>query len=281
MDISVIREFATNLANKVRYAVYDPKAEEFAKKQEIQKKEKENENEKNKDQNDKQKIKNTTESLQTENINDSIIEGQDIDSDEFSFKRVFKSFWFYFKHFITIGIGIAIVLLMASIVSNGLIMSNYVIRILGFAFVLLITYFLPIVVYIFFIFFAGNALYSYIYNTVLRDKSLNPRRYMPYIYALLPISTRQYDSTFMKLIMYPFTYPKTELSHKYLLSEINNYEVALKQAVNGFDNYMKGPGVASNVAEVHNMLIKMHEIIKPQQKVQEIPIAKLVQPPTK
>lgn len=229
----------TNLTNKIKYkvhkAAYDPNANKFAQKEAEKEKEK-------KEEKKEEKAKTTD----TDNG----------DPNKFSIKRVVKRIGTQTSSIIQKCIIPFIALMLAMIVTNDMIIYSVPIRIIFFIFTLLICIFVPPMLGLLSIFYILKGGYSYYVNHMTdRPK----QEIMPTIYALLPITTYKPSSSLGSFIMYPFTYPKTELGAEQLPKTMKHYWQDLLESFKDLDKVKNLPIFAKGLHQIQKDLSELHE----------------------
>jgi hypothetical protein len=240
-------DFINNLKNKIVYkahmAVYDPSANQYAK--DISEQTAQVSANDNTKQSDVQPTVDTTDSESDPN---------------FSYKRVIKKTASTTLKYTLIGLYILAIGLIGTLVANEMIILPSAFRLVGFIFIVSLCTFLPPALFGMIGLYILRFLYILAHNTILRKESEPAKQYWPYIYAILPLTTNIYETTFAKIFMYPFTYPKSPDAISSLEQQMKTYETTLQSAVLGFKNYASGPGVAENISKVHAELTSLHAI---------------------
>jgi hypothetical protein len=235
--------FFSNLVNTVKYkahqAVYDPNAEEFAKKQ------------------SQQTPPPVPPAADDTNKTDSTDGG---DSNTVSPARIIKKVGSQTLNILKQIFIPFTALMLAMIVANEMIIYSVPIRIIFFIFVFLLCFFIPfyaIIIAIFYIFKGG---YSYYINNMTNKPK---QRIMPTIFSLLPITTYQPTSSLAAFLMYPFTYPKTDLGKQELPEIMNDYWEDLKKSFKSFETIKGLPIFADNIKAIKESFDKMTTIKQP------------------
>lgn len=227
----------SNLVNTVKYkahkAVYDPNAEEYAKKQ-------------------AETQKDTTQPADstTTNTNDTT----DGDQNSVSVTRIAKKVGSQTLNILKQIFVPFTALMLAMIVANEMITYSVPIRIIFFIFVFLICFFIPFYAIILAIFYIFKGGYSYYINNMTNKPK---QRIMPTIFALLPITTYQPTSSLMSFLLYPFTYPKTDQGKQELPSIMNDYFEDLKKSFKYFATVKSLPIFADNIKNIQENFDKM------------------------
>jgi hypothetical protein len=245
--------FITNLTNKVTYklqeAVYDPKANEYVEKKNEEKEEKLVENKNKKDE--------TT-------VNDG-------DPNKFSGKRLIKKIYNEFVNFIKKALPYFVALMMSMIIANEMITYAIPVRIIFFIFTFVILILYPIALLVLPFFYLLKGSYSYYINHMTDSPK---RRIMPEIYALLPITTYQPQSTLMKILLYPFYYPKTEIGAIELPKIMDEYWKNLQESFKDLEKVKDIPLFQQDIKKAKEFLdninlvkkIEINEVVKDQLK---------------
>jgi hypothetical protein len=150
--------------------------------------------------------------------------------------------------------------MLAMIVANEMIVYSVPIRIIFFIFVFLLCFFIPFYAIIIAIFYLFKGGYSYYVNNMTNKPK---QRIMPTIFALLPITTYQPTSSLVSLLMYPFTYPKTESGKQELPEIMNDYFEDLKKSFKSFDTVKGLPIFTDNIKAIKESFDKMIAIQEP------------------
>lgn len=227
----------TNLKNKVQYnlhqAVYDPTANKFVddqKKQQQQATEQEQE----------KKAEATAE--------------EEGDPNSFSYKRAAKKVYVSSLYWIGLLIVPFFALMLGMIVANDLIVYPAGTRILFFIFVNLIVNFVPLSGFIIGIFYVLKKCYSIYYNYYNKGG----REIMPYIFALLPITSRMPTNSLMSILLSPFTYPKTELAREKLPVIMKQYWGDLQESFPDLNNFKNIPVFADGLKKIQTDFEELH-----------------------
>ena len=104
------------------------------------------------------------------------------------------------------------------------------------------------------IFYMLKGGYSYYINNMKNGKK---QRIIPKIYALLPIMEYKETSYLKSLLLYPFSYPKTDSE----LPEItNDYWKSLIESFKGYDKIKDLPVFVNDIKNAKKSLSKLYEI---------------------
>lgn len=239
-DTTTMNSIWNNLKNKVTYRVYnatlDPDANKFVAKQS------------EKQQNEQNINQNNT---------DKTTDNNDGDSNKFSIKRVVKKVGNQTLNIIQKTIVPFISLMLAMIIANELIVYSAPIRILFFIFTFLICFFIPpfmIILTIFYIFKGG---YSYFVNNMTERPK---KEIMPTIYSLLPVTTYKPESSLGAILLYPFTYPKTENNALQLPKTMNQYWLDLQDSFPGLNKIQNLPIFSNEINKIKKELSELYNI---------------------
>ena len=231
----------SNLTNKVKYtlhkAAYDPDANQFAQKKQEQAKEQK------------------TDSNSTDN-EQSPLE----DPNKFSIKRLLKKSGNQFIDTMKKIMPAFISLMLAMIVTNEMIVYSVPIRIIFFIFTFIVTYTVSFAAVVLGIFYLLKGSYSYYYNNMTDRPKKN---IMPTIFALLPITTSISPSPFISALMYPFTYPKTDLDRGKLPELMKEYWGDLQESFKDFDKVKSIPVFVDDLKQIQIDLSKLHNSVGP------------------
>jgi hypothetical protein len=232
--------FFSNLVNTVKYkahtAVYDPNAEEYAKKQAT--------------------ITNNV-LPPTEDSNTNTNDTTDGDSNTVSPTRIAKKVGSQTLNILKQIFIPFTALMLAMIITNEMIVYSVPIRVIFFIFVFLICFFVPFYAIILAVFYMFKGGYSYYVNNMTNRPK---ERIMPTIFALLPITTYQPTSPLLSFLLYPFTYPKTELGKQELPNIMNDYWEDLKKSFKYFDTVKSLPIFADNIKNIKENFDKIIQI---------------------
>jgi hypothetical protein len=231
-----------NLKNKVKYtafnAVSDPKANEFVKTQ----------------QQKSDSIKKST--AETSNTTDSTNSQSSTNSSGFSTTRLLGKVKDQTVNIIKYSILPFVSLMLAMLVANDLIVYSPPIRILFFIFTIVICMLVwqySALLSIIYIFKGG---YSYYINH-MTDK---PRKdIVPTIFALLPITTYKPVSRLGSILLYPFTYPKTEKSSEELTQIMSRYVDNLEKSFKAYDTIKNIPIFSKSIQQAKNSIELLHK----------------------
>jgi hypothetical protein len=81
---------------------------------------------------------------------------------------------------------------------------------------------------------------------------------MPTIYALLPITTYKASSSLGSLLLYPFTYPKTEIAVEQLPETMKQYWANLQNSFTDLDKVKNLPIFVDNIKQIQKKLSELH-----------------------
>lgn len=230
--------FFTNLKNKVKYnlhqAVYDPNANQYV-------------------QERKEQVDAAAQKQQEAKA--AATDKENGDPNKFSAKRLAKKVGNQAWAAIQKGFPAFLALMLAMIVTNDLIVYSAPIRIIFFIFTFAICYFAQASALMLGFFYLLKGGYSYYYNN-MTDR---PKRViMPPIFALAPITTYKPMSTLGGFFMYPFTYPKTELSAQQLPVIMKQYWDDLQESFKDLDTVKNLPIFADGLKQIQKDLATMH-----------------------
>jgi hypothetical protein len=227
----------TNLKNKVQYnlhqALYDPDANKFAEEQQ------------------KQQQQATAQAEEKKAETTAAKEG---DPNTFSYKRAAKNALSSTLYWIAVFIIPFFALMLGMIVANDFIVYPAGARILFFIFVNLIVIFVPISGFVIGIFYAIKKCYSIYYNYY--NKSA--REIMPYIFALLPITTQTPTNSLMKVLLYPFTYPKSDLAREKLPVIMKQYWGDLQESFPDLNDFKGIPAFTEGLKKIQMDFDELH-----------------------
>lgn len=227
----------TNLKNKVQYnlhqALYDPEANKFAEEQQKQ----------------QQQAAAAAEEKKAE-----ATAAEEGDPNTFSYKRAAKNAYSSTIYWIGVLIVPFFALMLGMIVANDLIIYPAGTRILFFIFVNLIVYFAPISGFVIGIFYVLKKCYSIYYNYYNKGA----REIMPYIFALLPLTTTVPTNSIMKVLLYPFTYPKSELAREKLPAIMKQYWGDLETSFPDLNDFKSIPAFAEGLKKIQGDFEELH-----------------------
>jgi hypothetical protein len=227
----------TNLKNKVQYnlyqALYDPDANKFAE--------------------DKQKQQ-QQEIAQAEDKKAEATAAAEGDPNTFSYKRAAKNALSSTLYWIAVLIIPFFALMLSMIVANDFIVYPVGARILFFIFVNLIVIFVPISGFVIGIFYVLKKCYSIYYNYYNKGT----REIMPYIFALLPITTKMPTNSLMNVLLYPFTYPKSELAREKLPVIMKQYWGDLQESFSDLNDFKGIPVFAEGLKKIQTNFEELH-----------------------
>jgi hypothetical protein len=230
--------FFSNLKNKVRYnlhqAVYDPNANQFA---------------------EQRKEAAQQAQQQQEEAKAAATDTDTGDPNKFSASRLAKKIGNQAWQAIQAGFPAFLALMLAMIVTNDLIVYAAPIRIIFFIFTFAICYYAQAAGLLLGFFYLLKGGYSYYYNNMTdRPK----REIMPTIFALAPITTYKPMSSLAGFFMYPFTYPKTEISAQKLPIIMKQYWGDLQESFKDLDTVKNLPIFADALKSIQKDLASMH-----------------------
>jgi uncharacterized membrane protein len=236
----------TNLVNKVSYkiqeAAYDPKADEFAQKKAEREAQEKAKAQEQKNTNQPQNNTQSTESKGNPN--------------SFSGRRLASKVYNQFITVVKTYIWPFIALMVAMIVANEMIVYSVPVRIIFFIFTFYMVWrnaLASLILPIFYIFKGG---YSYYTNQMTDGPK---QRIMPTIYSLLPITTYKPTSKLGTFVLYPFTYPKTELGAIELPEITKDYWKSLVESLKDYSTVKDLPDFAKDIKKAQEGLSRLHE----------------------
>jgi hypothetical protein len=134
---------------------------------------------------------------------------------------------------------IAIILFIGMLVSNDMINLPIPMRIFGFSIATFLSL-SPPGIFLFIIYYGLRVFYAISMNYILDRKNPEKRPYYPKLFALLPIYNGRVDNSFLGALMYPFTYPKSDISQQKLINLVNKYKEELDNSFgNNLESYLK------------------------------------------
>ncbi len=226
--------FFSNLKNKIVYkankAVYEPEANNYAK-------------DKNKDVKEEKKKEEEKEDDTT-------------DPNKLNIRRIIKNTGKKFSLTLSSLFPFFLALMMSMVVTNELITYSVPIRIILFIVVFGICLFVPIYSIILIVIYALKAMYKLYYNTTIKEEDKQPL--LPPIFALLPIKLTHPETKLGRFFMYPFTYPKSEISAEKLPQIMARYEKELQSSFKEFDKYKTMPIFSKLITKIHQYLENLH-----------------------
>lgn len=164
-------------------------------------------------------------------------------------------------------------LLLATLVSNHLIMQPVIMRIFGFVatlFMVIINPLALIAVTLYYLLFAISRAYG---NTKVSDPS-QKKPYIPYIFTMLPISTTIPETNLGYILSYPFIYnlaPSYEMGDRKAFVDENRYFLeSIQNSFPDFNEAMKISQFKDLYESFKTHLGKMHEYTKIDPDTKEI-----------
>jgi len=134
---------------------------------------------------------------------------------------------------------ITIILFIGMLVSNDMINLPTPMRIFGFLVAVIISLTPPGMI-LFAVYYGLRVFYAISMNFIIDRKNPNKIPYYPKLFALLPIYNGRIENTFLGILMYPFTYPKSQVAHDKLQGLVEKYKVNLEDSFgSGFESYLK------------------------------------------
>lgn len=249
--------FLQNLKNTVRYKahkkIYSPDANTFAKKQEeIEKKKKEEDEGQKEKKRKEEEEKNATETNNTSTTS-----------------LIFKHSILQIKSLAAKIIIPFISIIIAMFVVNDMIIYPRPVRIIMFIIVGLLCSFLPFYMGMFIVYYGFKMMYAWykhnLSERIFKDgKEVDVKhRYMPKIFALLPITTSEPCSSFGRFFYYIFRYPKYD-SEDYdkggaLKGIMDDYLSSLKDSFTDFNKYKSNPLFGKLLGRVEDNFNIMHK----------------------
>lgn len=255
--------FLSNLKNKLLYkaqkAVYDPDANNYVSNKQTIVQQQSNSTDNSTD-NTNQTDTSTDNTSQT---------GQSTDTNGSFFNMIF---WQTINQIQSLAAKIIIPfisLLIAMFVVNDMIVYPRPIRVIMFITVFLLCIFMPFYTGAFIIYYVFKIIYAW-YKRNLSEKIFkdgkeigSKHRYMPKIFALLPITTTQPCSSLGRFFYYAFNYPKYD-SEDYdkggaLKGIMDDYLSSLKDSFTDFDKYKSNPLFGKLLGRVEDNFRTMHK----------------------
>jgi hypothetical protein len=187
-------------------------------------------------------------------------EPDDDPNEEASVGRILKKTWKYLKLIAEHAFYPVLALIVASYIANEMIVFPPPMRFAMFVFVFILSLvFHPAALALLF-YYACKRGYSYYVN----DMENGPkRRIMPHIFAMLPLSTYQYEAGFTSLFMYPFTYPKTEEDASELPLIMADYYKTLESSFGYLKKMANLPFFAEGISKIKTQMEHMHDMKYP------------------
>jgi hypothetical protein len=255
--------FLSNLKNKILYkaqkAVYDPDANNYvATKQTIQ----QSNSTDNSNQSDAS-TDNTNPDGQTTDQN-----GQPIDNTNGSLLSMIVSETIFQIKSIAAKVIIPFIsVIIATFVINDMIIYPRPIRLTMFIVVALICTFFPFYLGTFLTYYGFKMMYAW-YKRHLSEKTFRDgkevhHRYMPKIFAALPITTYEPCSKWARFFYYPFRYPKYDTEKEPLREIMGDYLSSLKESFTDFDKYKDNPLFKKLIGRVEEQFVMMHKKEQP------------------
>lgn len=150
---------------------------------------------------------------------------------------------------------IGLQLLLISLVTNHAIMHPPIVRAIIFAFTAILVFVNPIVPFILIIYYMFYAMWRFYMNTRVDPK--DKKRIMPFIYALLPLTTSVPKSTFDSIVLYPFRYsPGDDL--KYLVKGHTEWIETLMNSFKDANKTLEIGKMKNMYEEYKSFLNEMH-----------------------
>ena len=145
------------------------------------------------------------------------------DPDSFSFSRILDKVWYYIKQFIYP----LLCVLMASFITNEMMMYAPIIRFTFFVFFLLVCLSSTGILSSMCVYYLLKLIYG-IYVNKMTDR---PKiKLLPTLYSILPLIVDRPLMPIAALFLYPFTYPKTQVDEKALLETMALYQKNLDRS---------------------------------------------------
>jgi hypothetical protein len=230
----------TNLKNKIQYnlhqAVYDPDANKFAEEQQKQ----------------VEQQKQDQQQAQAAKVEaDTTDEG---DPNSINYKRIAKKSYASAVYWIGIIIVPFFALMLAMIVANEFIVYPAGMRILFFILINVLVNLVPLTGFGIGLYYILKKLYSMYY----KHYDMGDRDIMPHIFALLPITQKMPENSIMKILMSPFTYPKTELARQLLPKIMEQYYTDLQESFPDLNNFKNIPEFVNGLKTIKGNFESMH-----------------------
>ncbi len=233
----------TNLKNKIKYnvhqAVYDPDANKFAEEQQqLAQQQKAQE---------KQKQAPSQDEVKT----DTTVEG---DPNSINYKRIAKKSYASAVYWIGVVIVPFFALMLAMIIANEFIVYPAGMRILFFILINVLVNLAPLTGFGIGLYYILKKLYSMYY----KHYNMGNRDIMPHIFALLPITQNIPDNSIMKILLSPFTYPKTETARELLPKIMEQYYNDLQESFPSLNSFKNIPEFVSGLKQIKSNFESMH-----------------------
>lgn len=173
-----------------------------------------------------------------------------------SVSRILKKTWKYLVLIVQNAFFPVLALILASFVANEMIVFPPPMRFAIFVFVLVLSIVVHPVAFGLAFYYACKKGYSYYVN----DMENGPkRRIMPHLFAMLPLTTYQYEAGFSSFFMYPFTYPKTEEDERELPLIMADYYKSLEASFGYLKKVANLPFFAEGIKKIKSQMEHMHD----------------------
>ena len=186
----------------------------------------------------------------------------DEDTSTFSIVRFLKKIGNKMVEYTKDYTSIVLSVLFASIIANEMIVYSVPIRVIFFFFILMLCMSLTPVFIIFVLYYGYKLLYSsYVYYYV--DKEKQPTiPIFPTIFAFLPVTVYRPESTLTKILLYLFTYPKTNEEIKILKYKMEEYKNLLHKSFEYYQVLQRDSLFKSLLDKMTESLDTMHGDLK-------------------
>ena len=142
-------------------------------------------------------------------------------------------------------------------VANDMIVYSIPIRVIFFVFTYAVCFLFRPFMILLVMFYAGKMMYHLYLNKLSAGA---PRRMLPKIFAILPITTTKPVSALMTFLMYPFTYPKSEKDEEKLKVIMKEYMDSLTDTFPYFETVKSVPVFAEGWKQIQEWSTHLHDV---------------------
>ncbi len=181
------------------------------------------------------------------------------DPNTLSISRIFKKIWIIIKLIFEFCFYPFIGLMVAMLVANEMIVYPVPIRIGFFIFTFIICMMVKGIAILIGGYYLCKAGYDYYVNNM---SERSKQRIMPIIFSLLPVTTYKPTNPLLNLLLYPFTYPKSENDKNELNEIMNDYYKSLESSFPYLNKIRNQPIFTKGLERIKDKLDHLHDISK-------------------
>jgi flagellar biosynthesis GTPase FlhF len=260
--------FLTKLKNKVAYQIHsvvdDPEAKEYAekKKQEKEKEKEKQEKEKEKEKQEKEKKQEREKQEPSQETQKEPFQEGTPPSDSVVV-RIFEMMIWYTKEAIRAAFYPVLTLLMASLISNEMIVYPSPIRLGFFLFTLFVCMMIKPVIFLLGFYFLCKKGYDYYINELMWQEGMPKEIIMTTLFAFLPLTTNESEGRIKNFFMKPFQYGGqfSQKDGEELAKRMEMYEEDLREAFPYLEKIKNKEPFAPRLEKITTQLKTLHDFV--------------------